>query len=742
MRLEDLMERAAQYDENLARDIKDYVHGRKYGLVYEASKPEFVRMWKKPVVRGDIVNILPPRGVMEDTKNDDDPSEIVYKVISISDGIATLRNEQTDEIATASVDDIVALARFDKPIYAGLKETGRIDRGGDKPYHVVINGENYHALQTLVYAYQGQVDCIYIDPPYNSGAKDWKYNNNYVGKDDIYRHSKWLTFMEDRLKLAKKLLNPRESVLIVTIDEKEYLRLGLLLEQLFPEARIQMISSLVNPKGVSRDGFRRADEYLYFVMFGNSAPLRLNLCDEWSPSAILSSGNNNDGKEGKEPDWTSMMRRGSNSSRKDRKDLYYPIYVDESTKTIVRIGKPLPEAIDRDVDIDGLVQILPIRSNGTQGRWQVGPNELKNRIEQGRIRLGRKTHYGYVINYLPDGAYSDVVSGKYEIKGRAADGSIIAYRIDSDSSSIAPTQWKIASHNASENGSTLLSQLLPKRKFPFPKSLYAVEDTLRFFIANKPNALVVDFFSGSGTTAHAVMRLNHQDGGKRYCISVTNNEISEEEAKALTELRLRQGDDDWERIGIAQFITIPRIVASISGKDCDGNVLSGNYGIETEEFKAFEGDITDPETGRKMRGKLYKKVKVQSPSVPDPFPMSEGFEENAVFFDLEYLEPSVVNADLAFDRIAPILWLCGGCEGRILHRQKGFVIGETYAILFDPRYKTRFVEAVTERKRIKTAFIVTDAAERYRTLSAELPDCRVMQLYESYLRSFEINAIG
>ena len=154
MRLEDLMERAAQYDENLARDIKDYVHGRKYGLVYEASKPEFVRMWKKPVVRGDIVNILPPRGVMEDTKNEDDPSEIVYKVIAISEGVATLRNEKTGETVTASVDDIVALARFDKPIYAGLKEIGRVERGGDKPYHVVINGENYHALQTLVYVLQ------------------------------------------------------------------------------------------------------------------------------------------------------------------------------------------------------------------------------------------------------------------------------------------------------------------------------------------------------------------------------------------------------------------------------------------------------------------------------------------------------------------------------------------------------------------------------------------------------------
>ena len=392
MRLEDLMERAAQYDENLARDIKDYVHGRRYGLVYEASKPEFVRMWKKPVVRGDIVNILPPRGVIEDTKNEDDPSETVYKVISISDGVATLRNEKTDETVTASVDDIVALARFDKPIYAGLKETGRVERGGDKPYHVVINGENYHALQTLVYAYQGQVDCIYIDPPYNSGAKDWKYNNNYVGKDDVYRHSKWLTFMEDRLRLAKKLLNPRDSVLIVTIDEKEYQRLGLLLEQLFPEARTQMISSLVNPKGVSRDGFRRADEYLYFVMFGNSAPLRLNLCNEWSPSATLSSGSSNDKREGKEPDWTSMMRRGSHSSRRERPGLYYPIYVDESSMSISQIGFPLPNNVNRGAEIEGLVQVLPIRTNGDMGCWQVGPDELKKRIEQGRVRLGRKTH--------------------------------------------------------------------------------------------------------------------------------------------------------------------------------------------------------------------------------------------------------------------------------------------------------------------------------------------------------------
>lgn len=348
MRLEDLVERAAQYDEVLARDFKDYVHGRKYGLVYEASKPEFVRMWKKPVVRGDIVNILPPRGEMEDTKSEDDPSEVVYKVISVSDGVADLRDEETGEEKTVNIDDTVAIARFDKPIYAGLKEVDRVERGGDKPYHVVINGENYHALQTLVYAYQGMVDCIYIDPPYNSGAKDWKYNNNYVGSDDIYRHSKWLTFMEDRLKLAKKLLNPKDSVLIVTIDEKEYTRIGLLLEQLFPEAQIQMIVDVINPKGVARNNqFSRVEEYIYFITLGKASPalsadsmLDFEMTGDYSQNA------------GEKVPWSRMLRRGSNSHREHSENCFYPIFVDEKEEKIVGVGYGFLSETYQDVDVD------------------------------------------------------------------------------------------------------------------------------------------------------------------------------------------------------------------------------------------------------------------------------------------------------------------------------------------------------------------------------------------------------
>ncbi|MGV8294843.1 DNA methyltransferase, partial [Pseudomonas aeruginosa] len=177
-----------------------------------------------------------------------------------------------------ALSELVVIAEFRDTIWPGLVSTGTVQCGGDKPFHSVINGENYHVLKALNYTPRGKVDAIYIDPPYNTGAKDWKYNNDYVEGDDIYRHSKWLAMMERRLLVAKELLNPLDSVLIATIDEKEYLRLGLLLEQTFPEARIQMISSVINPKGATRrSAFGRTDEYLFFVMFGEAAPVPVSL---------------------------------------------------------------------------------------------------------------------------------------------------------------------------------------------------------------------------------------------------------------------------------------------------------------------------------------------------------------------------------------------------------------------------------------------------------------------------------
>lgn len=155
-----------------------------------------------------------------------------------------------------------------------------------------------------------------MTPPYNTGAKDWKYNNDYVDSSDTYRHSKWLSMMQKRLKLAKKLLNPKDSVLIVTIDEKEYLHLGCLLEEMFPSANIQMVTDIINPKGVSRGSlFSRAEEYIYYVFIGKAT---INL----GKSDMLRS----DSSKSECIRWASLQRSGSNSRRFERPNLFYPIF--------------------------------------------------------------------------------------------------------------------------------------------------------------------------------------------------------------------------------------------------------------------------------------------------------------------------------------------------------------------------------------------------------------------------------
>ena len=456
----------------------------------------------------------------------------------------------------------------------------RLCKDESLPWNFIIEGDNLQALYLLEKTHKGKVDCIYIDPPYNSGARDWKYNNDYVDENDSYRHSKWLSLMKSRLDIAKDLLNPERSVLICTIDEKEYLHLGCMLEEMFPTARMQMISDAINPKGVARSGFSRNDEYIYCVMIGDMVPCRLPLGEEWSSSAIVSSKDKSKKKKNNtNPGWTSMMRRGSNSSRDHSPGCYYPIYADAKKHMVVQIGKPVPDGEHSGPEVNGLVQIIPIRTNGDEGCWQVSPNELKQRIKQGRIRLGKQTDYGYVVNYLPDGAYQEVISDRWIIEGRAKDGSIIAHMADGedDNLRIAPTQWKIATHNASENGSTFIKAILNEKRFTYPKSIYAERDTIKFFVANNPNALILDFFAGSGTTLHAVNLINAEDDGQRKCIMVTNNEISEKEEKAFKKKGIHKGDKRWEDRGIAKFVTWPRTVCSINGKDLKGRPLKGNY---------------------------------------------------------------------------------------------------------------------------------------------------------------------
>jgi adenine-specific DNA-methyltransferase len=239
--LNDLLRELRAREPALARDLEREVSAladrRAFGLNFERHLPEVVELPGRKVRKGDKVRVLSPRG--RATKK---PDERLWRVVGMDRSARAAKLEMVDpsgdgekrEERTAFIDDLVVVAQSRDPIYPGLVSTGKVERGGDRPFHAVINAENLHALETLLFTHRGKIDCIYIDPPYNTGAKDWKYNNDYVEGDDMYRHSKWLAFMERRLILAKELLNPTDSALVVTIDEKEYLRLGLLLEQTFP----------------------------------------------------------------------------------------------------------------------------------------------------------------------------------------------------------------------------------------------------------------------------------------------------------------------------------------------------------------------------------------------------------------------------------------------------------------------------------------------------------------------------
>lgn len=738
MNVNDLISRAAKFDEGLAKDIQRFVGGRQFGLVYEESKPEFVRLYNKPVVVGDTVNILPPRGVMENMTSDTDEHEVKWRVVTIADNTAHLKCLESNDEKDVAVDDLVAYVRFDQPIYAGLKEIDRVERGGDKPYQVVINGENFHALESLMFAYQGKVDCIYIDPPYNTGAKDWKYNNNYVALEDVYRHSKWLTFMEDRLRLAKKLLNPQDSVLICTIDEKEYLRLGMLLEQMFPEARIQMISTKINPAVVARaGGFGRSGEYIYYCWIGNAAPARTRLDREW----VSNKGRTHTGNVR----WDLLKRSGTNAERRHSPGGFYPIYINRQTGKIEKVGDPLPAGISTAEDYNNCFILLPIRDNGTEGNWQWSVSTFKERMSQGRVKIGGNNEHGFTVYILKDGEYGKICNGEFTVIGYGVNNELIVDDIDVENVRAIPGDiWEITSHDSTQYGSRLINKVLCSKRFTFPKSLYAEYDCLRFALANKPEALVIDFFAGSGTTAHATALLNMEDGGSRRSICITNNEVSEEEAEQLSSQNLRQGDAQWEKYGIAHYVTWPRVSCCIKGRGIDGNPLVGNYGVEREGFLLDEDSaIVSKRTGKPLQNRtVYKKVSIQMYPEMDNREMSLGFPENAIFYDIEYLEPSIVQADMAFNEIAPLLWMKAGSRGRIIHHCDKYDISENYAVLFDYRYIGSFTREVQKKTEIKTIFIVTDHDARYRDMCATFPDRNVTQLYEAYLRSFEISCEG
>jgi len=574
--------------------------------------------------------------------------------------------------------ELVSVAQFGDPIFPSLEPIAKVENApNDSLWHTIIEADNYHALQLLEYLYEGKVDCIYIDPPYNTGARDWKYNNDYVDSNDAYRHSKWLSMMKKRLKLAHRILNPQTGVLIVTIDEHEVHHLRTLLEEVFPEAHIQMVTDVINYKGVSQGHFARVEEYIIYVF------MPMANISSWYDRMLGESD-----AFSKKVTWASLLRRGSDSYRQDSPNLYYPILIDEENSRVVKAGDVLPlgEHPDYDATIDGYKAAWPVRTDLSEGRWSMSNDTLNQMIELGYVSVGkfdakRKT---WPIKYLFKKQREQIERGEIIITGRNNVTGAVDVEYAGEINQLVRTVWYRNSHNAGTYGTDMITSLLNKpNTFSFPKSLYAVHDALGVVVKDNPNALIVDFFAGSGTTLHAVNLLNAEDGGKRRCILVTNNEVSEAEAKELKAAGYQPGDPEWEKHGICRSVTWPRTEYSILGKRADGTVLTGEY-------------FTSQTTTKEVNRSFYQLGFVENPAALVP----AGKKQIVALIGKDKLPQSLVKAD------------------------SRFIVSEKHkvSVLFDPEAADEWLAALEDQEHITDFYIVAKDSKTYNRIKQRVVD--------------------
>ena len=661
--------------QDISHEVARMKQQKKFGLVFEEHLPEATPLYDVPIKKKSLV------------AEKDGFFKVFYRVKRVEgDALICETLDDKHEEISFEKDRMVAVAMFGEPIYPYLKSIDEVLNAPDsKLWHTLIEAENYHALQLLVYLYGGIVDCIYIDPPYNTGDKSWKYNNDYVDSNDSYRHSKWLSMMKKRLVLAKKLLNPKDSVLIVTIDEKEYLRLGCLLEEVFTEenakGNIQMVSTVTNPKGNRRDNqFSRCEEYIFYVFIGDHS--------------ISSIGNDmlrpleQKGKITKtDVRWRALLRSaGNHGRRRDRKDLFYPLLFDSKTGKFVGTGPILKLEEDRNSYIPpkGQTSMWPIGQNGEELTWNLKPKTLQRKLDKHILSFGKWDGEKRVGYYLSSGQEKLFDAGYYDIVGQDEDGAYIIQKKAENKEEIRPlTVWNRTLHSASDYGTTFLNSIIGSGKFDFPKSIYAVHDTIRFVTASKPNALIVDFFAGSGTTMHAINLLNTEDNGKRRCIMVTNNEVSIKEINALKAKGLQPGDEEWERFGVARYVNWPRTKCSIIGQNIDGEPLKGSYQTYLKQEKEKERTIK------------------QITLIDDPSSMKTAQKKELVALCCQgKLPQSLVKADTKF------------------------IVSEDHpcTILFEINYAEEWLEALEDQDQITEFYIVTRNNKAFKKLKADIQE--------------------
>lgn len=424
---------------------------------------------------------------------------------------------------------VVLQCKKELPVLKEVKEK-EIKNDPDKPTHILIEGDNYHALSVLNYTHENSIDVIYIDPPYNTGARDWKYNNNFVDINDTYRHSKWLSFMKNRLEIAKNLLKS-DGALICAIDENEQAHLGVMLENLFPSHEMHLIAIVHNPRGIQGKNFSYTNEFAYFLF-----PLGLKIIGnrKIADTEII---------------WSKLRNWGGESLREDAKNCFYPIKINPTNKEIIEFGDVCDDSFhptSMNEKHGEEVWVYPIDNEGIERKWRYARQSVESVKNLLRARK---------------------INGLWQIEIGKNYGT---YR----------TVWQDRRYDANEYGTKIVKKMVPGCDFDFPKSIYNTYDCIYAIIANRKNAIVLDYFAGSGTTGHASLLLNNEDGGKRRFILCTNNENN-----------------------IAQNVTYPRLNAAINGYNDEANGYIQGLG---GNLKYYQTDFVPAKSTDENKEKLTK----------------------------------------------------------------------------------------------------------------------------------------
>ena len=417
--------------------------------------------------------------------------------------------------------------------------------GDNGSENMIIHGDNLEALKALLPRFEGQVKCIYIDPPYNTGNENWVYNDNVndpkikkwlgevVGKEgeDLTRHDKWLCMMYPRLKLLQKLL-AEDGCLIISIGHHELNNLVTLLREIFGSKQIVTIT-VQTSGGKPSGGFNYVHEYLIFVVPMDFHANALDFCG----------GNNRTPFEG---------LTLSTFDKTQRPNQTYPIFINDQG-VLVGVGKSLQDQIndgtytgekddfpyDYSVAPQGTVAVWPVTAKGKQCVWRQIPERLQSDWKKGYIKISKNksgnNQNEFSVQYLPSGVIKKITSGELEVLGHEEGVPTLLFGDNQTVGGQVPTIWAEKSF-FTVNGTQTLKEIFPEspKKFDYPKSVSLIESVIQAI--TKDTDIVLDSFAGSGTTAHAVLNMNKADGGHRKFILVEMMDYAE----SITAERVRR----------------------------------------------------------------------------------------------------------------------------------------------------------------------------------------------------------